>query len=215
MCRTIEEPERECGLQTPHGIYLKAETGSGGSLPLWVTLHPPIPCADKPHRSPVIVDGRKILARLPEDAWLAGTSAERLEKEHGNQWALETFGMTSSRRMDIGECKGMKNADLALSVLQTKVVWDKRVTNFVRNLSIEKVADMPRVSEHFASMVRGFQEYSMDGDANHLVKSVASIWSIAENIAPTRRIKIIPQLASILVLMGLMHDAMDIRMRYV
>ena len=100
--RIIVSSARECGERIPGGIYLTSEGSDFGSLPLWVSIDPPIPCEDRFHRGPVLVDAEAVLGRLPEEEWFVGSSEEHRQKLRADEWAFDRFGMTTTMRRKIG-----------------------------------------------------------------------------------------------------------------
>jgi hypothetical protein len=142
--RTIVQPVRKCGKRKELGCYLVSREGTeDGALPHYVVADTPIPVQRKPHRSPVAVDGDAILARRPEEEWLAGSSARSAEKRSGDQWAMDVFGMTLTKRLTTGDCSGLKSADEAILHLSEKIVYSRKVSEYVRKLSMNGVAEMP------------------------------------------------------------------------
>lgn len=210
--RTITTKTRGCGRREPRAVYLVSEGSPFGSLPLWTTLHPPVPIEDKFHRGPVLVDGDAILARLPEDKWLVGSSAERRRKQDAQEWALERFGMTTYTRLSTGECDGLEGADKAMEHLLRTVQWHPRLVDYVRTLTVEEVHEIPRAQPHFNDLARSLQDFAKTQNARSLVYAAAAVWRIADSIPPSKlRGEIVATLVSILYVLGLKKDAVALR----
>jgi hypothetical protein len=214
MIRTVVTQVRKCGKKIAGGLYLVSEGSENGVLPMWVPMHPPIPCADKFHRGPVVVNGAAILERQPENNWLAGASAERVEKTKANEWAMQRFGMTTDMRLKTGDTEGLDGADRAMEHLLNTITYHGNITPLLRQLAIDGVHEMPRVTEHYAATIRHFQEWLGSGEVAPLVSAVAAMWRMAGATAPKKRGIVIPTLMRILVLMNLRKDAMAMRERY-
>ncbi len=211
----IKQPVRGCGKRKPGGFYLvTAEPTEDGVLPAFSDIEAPIPMQRAPHRGPLVVDGDKILARMPEDAWLAGSSADTLEKKKGDAWAKDMFGMTFTKRMETGECRGAKTPEEALESLAKKVTCGKRVLDYIRIMTVNKVAELPNAAGPFMGMIKNIQEYSMSYNTVNLVYAVGKIWSLADAVQPRHRPLVIDNLARMLTLMGLAFDAVELKRRY-
>lgn len=213
--KVIVSEVRKCGKKQPGGIYIDSEDGSpDGVLPMWTRLDPPIPCADKFHRSAIIVDGAAILARKPEKDWLAGSSKDRTEKMKADEWALERFGMTINKRLRFGECLGLKGPDEAMEKLLGQVSFSKSTVTYTKDLVLMDVNNLPRTSEHYAAFIRCLQSFVNDRDPHSLVLAAAATWRIADGLPPKKRPEVLPTLVRIMVTLGLIKDAMALREVY-
>lgn len=208
--RRITQPVRKCGKRKQWGAYLVTLAGGpGGILPHVSVVDTPIPVQRNPHRSPVIVDGSMILARAPESDWLAGSSLKSAEKKQGDQWAIMNFGMPLEKRYLTGNCRLSHTPDEAIHLILANVKYDWQIGPRVKSLGQQKVHEMPRCSEPYASMVRHLQAFAT-GDAAAAVGFVAAIWRLAYALQPGKRSQVIPTLSAILMYAGLQHDATDI-----
>ena len=213
--RIIVSSARECGERIPGGIYLTSEGSDFGSLPLWVSIDPPIPCEDRFHRGPVLVDAEAVLGRLPEEEWFVGSSEEHRQKLRADEWAFDRFGMTTTMRRKIGVAAGTLGADEVMETLLGSVNWNQGgLTNVISVLTDLEVAEIPRVAEHFAALISHIQEFPEEQNAMCLVRAVAATWRIAENLPPRFRVSIIPNLMRVLVILGVHEDAWAMRKRY-
>ena len=212
----IQEKTRKCGRQKQGGIYLKSGTDGSpeGCLPKFVLIQPPVPNPGKFYRGTTLVDGQAILARRPYEEWLAGTSKERLEKEKGDAWAIETFGMTSYERLHTGSCASLDSLDDAMQYLSNNVMWDDRITKEIQTMTKMRVPDLPRAVEHFATLVRCCQDYIATRRWRNLIAMVAATWRLADTIPSKNRQEIIPLLMRILTLLGLRRDALAMQNKY-
>lgn len=211
----IVQPVRGCGLRKEKGLYLRSEQGSKeGSLAATVVINPPIPTNRKSHRGPVVVDGHSILSRAPESMWLAGSSAARAEKQQGDQWAVSTFGMTLTKRVSLGECKGAKNPEEALDKLAGKVHWNKpKVSSVLREMALHGVQELPNMAGPYADLVRSVQSYHLQQTRGAIIGTVASIWRMADKVQPRHRKDVDSYLAMLLTELGLSKDAIAILCR--
>lgn len=183
---TVTQPVRGCGRRKEYGLYMETSQGtSGGALELFNIIDPPVPVHRKAHRGFLIVDGSNILNRLPEEEWYKGSSKDTLEKRRADSWAIDTFGMTLTKRLSLGECEFAETANEAYSILENKA----RVTNSVpvaiqelSSIGVEKYAPSA-----FASLVQSLKMYYLYGESIHLIKAVAATWRIIEEIPPSRQ----------------------------
>jgi len=213
--RTISSSERDCGYRSEGGVYLVSEGSEFGSLPLWVSLHPPIPCEDRYHRGPVLVDAAVVLERRPEEEWFVGSSADHRDKLRADEWAIEKFGMTTTMRLRIGVCKGLGGVDEAMELLLLSVKWNEvHVADAIRGLTEAGVPEIPRVAPHFASFVEHIQSFSHENSAQELVMAVAATWRMANQIPPKKYSTLIPYLMRVLTVLGLGKDAIAMRKRF-
>ena len=213
--RVITGAKRKCGYKKAGGVYLVSEPVEKGILPIWVSLHPPVPCADVIHRGPVLVDADIILARKPEEEWFVGSSKDHREKLRADQWSLEKFGMTTTLRLQLGECAKLSGVDEAMEHLIRAVRFNKHhVFAAIEGLTFAEVHEVPRVGLFYATLIEELTFYMEDRKAEHLVKMAAQVWRIAENAPPKLLPEIVPNLMRLLVTLGLTLDAMAMRERY-
>lgn len=213
--RTISSSERECGYRSEGGIYLVSEGSEFGSLPLWVSLHPPIPCEDRYHRGPVLVDASAVLGGRPEEEWFVGASADHRDKLKADEWAIDRFGMTTTMRLRTGVCKGLGGVDDAMNFLLLSVRWNElHVADAIRGLTEAGIAEIPRVAPHFAAFIRHIQLFPRDNSAQELVSAVAAIWRMAKYMPPKKYRVFIPYLMRVLTVLGLGKDAIAMRKRF-
>jgi hypothetical protein len=213
--RTIHSKRRGCGERKQGGVYIVTEPSDEGLLPLWISLDPPIPCNDRHHRGPVLVDGQKILAKENEEAWLAGSSADRLEKQKADEWAIERFGMSSWTRLHLGETKGLTGVDEAWEHLLNSVAWNPvHATDNLENLVNLGIYSIPQVLEDMELLVRYLRRANISPNAEDILGVVAASWRIADLLPPSKRMVYIPFLMRILVAVGLTKDALAMKRRY-
>ncbi len=212
--RDLTQPIRGCGKRTENSFYLGSpEMSEDGVLPA-VSEIPPVPIHRKAHRGPLIVAGDRILAHLPEESWYAGSSADTQEKNRADQVAKQTFGMSLAQRLDTGDCKGSKAADEALAAILAKLQWSNRVLDQIRTLTLNKVMEVQPCTLPFTNLIRFAQAYVSEPGLDHLVKLVATTWTLADECPPKKRELVVPTCARILALVGLLKDARDIAVRY-
>jgi hypothetical protein len=213
--RTISSSERECGYRSEGGVYLVSEGSEFGSLPLWVSINPPIPCEDRYHRGPVLVNASAVLERRPEEAWFVGTSADHRAKVKADEWAIDRFGMTTYMRLHYGVCKGLGGVDEAMELLLGSVRWNEvHVEDAIRGLTEAGVPEIPRVAPHFAAFIEHIHMFSRENSAQELVSAAAAIWRMARYMTPKKYRVLIPYLMRVLTVLGLGKDAIAMRKRY-
>jgi len=214
--RTISNTERGCGRKKQGGVYLVTEPSEGGILPLWISMHPPIPCEDNPHRGPVLVDADAVLQRLPENEWFVGSSAERLQKATADEWAINRFGMTATMRLRTGECVNVPDISEAMHCLLRQVMWNPvHIADAIRNLTDMEIHNMPKAAPHFASFIQHIQKFTNENMAEELVLAAGAVWRIADALPPKiMREDFLPHLMRILVVLNLKADALAMRKRY-
>jgi hypothetical protein len=206
--RIVETQVRKCGRRKEHGMYIIGGDGApNGVLARFNRLNPPIPYQVKMHRGPRVVDGDAILMRLPMEKWWIGASKDTEEKKSADEWALDTFGMTLNHRLHVGECAGVSRADEAISILVSKVQWNKRIISYFGELTSNKVQELPRVAPMYSRLHEHLLKYERGHAIGELMGVQATVWNIAYTIPPGKRSKYIPDLARILVLMNLYKDA--------
>ena len=212
--RTITQGVRGCGERQNNAFYImSAEPSEDGMLPD-ISEVSPIPVNRKPHRGALIVKGDKILERAQEEDWYAGASADTQEKKKADAVALQIFGMTITKRLNRGDCKGVKTADLALAHLEEKVCWSSRVLQEIRQMSLEHVQEIPNCDAPFARLIRCVQDYTSQGNVLSLVKAAGQVWLLAEKCPPKRKGDVVKHCVVILALLGLMKDARELRQTY-
>lgn len=213
--RTILSSARECGERVPGGIYLASEGSEFGSLPLWVSFEEPVPCEDRFHRGPVLVNGGALLAHLPEEKWFVGSSEAHREKLRADEWSIERFGMTTTMRTKIGIGAGLSGADEVMEKLLGSVKWNaSQVEKYVAILTDLEIPEIPQVTEHFATLVKHLQDVPVENRAIDVVLAIAAVWRMADNLPPRFRITVIPNLMRFLVVLGVPEDATAMRERY-
>jgi hypothetical protein len=213
--RTINSHVRKCGKRIPGGIYLTSEGSKFGSLPLWVSLTTPIPCEDRFHRGPVLVDAEAVLKRLPEEEWYVGSSEAHRQKLKSDEWAIDRFGMTTTLRFKIGVAAGSSGADEAMDKLFGSVKWNpEALSKTIMLLTEQNIAEIPQVTEHYAALISHIQDFPGENTAMSLIKAVAATWRIAEALPPLQKIVIVPNLMRLLVVLGVHDDAWAMRERY-
>ena len=213
--RTIKSARRGCGLRTKGGAYLVSEPSPNGVLPLWISFNPPIPCEDRFHRGPVLVDGDAILAKLPEEEWFVGSSADHREKLRADEWAIERFGMTTTMRMRTGVCKGATSIDEAMEILLRTVRWNNQaVYDALRSLTVSKIFDITNALPHLNSIIQHIQNFPHESHAEELVLAAAAVWRTANALSPSKYDEYIPYLMRILTVIGLGKDAIAMRKRF-
>ena len=213
--RIIKSAKRECGLRTKGGVYLATEGSPDGILPMWVSCHPPIPCEDRIHRGPVLVDADAVLAGLPENEWFVGSSEDHRDKLRADEWALQRFGMTTTMRLRAGVCRGMSGVDEAMEWLLKTVQWNGvHIQDAILNLTTAGIEELPRVAPHFASFIQHIQNFPKESLAEELVLAAAATWRMADCVPASKTDEYIPHLMRILTVLGLGRDALYMRKRY-
>lgn len=214
--RTILSGRRQCGYRKKGGVYLTSEDGRpNGILSLWTSIHPPIPCENKFHRGPVLVDARTVLERKPEALWYVGASADRREKLKADEWAMKRFGMTATMRLRTGNTEGLASVDVAWETLLDTVRFSpKHLEDSIRGLTESKISEIPQINPYFASFIRHTQNFYMHSYAEDLVYAAGATWRMAEATPPRKRSDVIPNLMRVLMVLGLNRDALAMRRRY-
>jgi len=162
-----------------------------------------------------LVDADKVLADEPEEEWFVGTSKDYREKLRADQWSLEKFGMTTTLRLQLGECAGLTGVDEAYEHLLRAVRFNKHhLFLAIEGLTFAEVHEVPRVGLFYARLVEELQLFLEDKKAEHLVCMTAQVWRIAENAPPSKLPNIVPNLMRVLVVLGLTMDAMAMKRRY-
>lgn len=207
--RVVVTRVRGCGKRKTHGVYAVGggEGSPDGVLARFVRLNPPIPYPVKLHRGPRIVDAHAVLARLPMETWWAGASKDTEQKKSADAWAQETFGMTLHKRLETGECAGAKSADEAWATLAEQVRWSHRLADYFRELTLEKVQELPRVTPHYDRLHEHLLRYADDQQVGDLMGAQAALWRIGFTLPPAKRPAIVPLLMRMLVLLNLPKDA--------
>lgn len=203
--------KRGCGWPKEGGTYLVSEDASpNGTLARIVKIDPPIPTQRKPHRGPILVDGAKIMARLPEDEWVVGSSAKTVERKRADEVWVDMFGMSLKQRLSTGECYGMKTGEEAYQHLMDTVKWSRKAVDFFRQLAIQEVQNLPNVAPIYLRMTRTIQNYvrTRGADANDLVQIGAMCWEIYYAV-PARKRSALTPLPYLLSSIGLVKDGRE------
>lgn len=212
--RVITQPVRGCGLRKVLGLYLVSMEGSDdGALPHYVVVDSPIPVQRKPHRTPVAVDGDKVLRREPEDTWLTGTSERTAEKKRGEALEIETFGIPLNKRLAVGCCIGLTDQEECIERILGSLTWSPQVVGIIRQMSKAGVANMPDVSTDFAELIKASQMFLLeDRKASHLMTIAARAWSMAMSATKRTAPTVVPLAADILSVIGLGLDSVAVRL---
>lgn len=208
MFETIMSPVRKCGKRKP-GTYLVGGTEGSpdGVLDRFTLLHPPVPYNVKLHRTPRLVDSDAILERRPLEDWWVGSSQKTEEKKAGDAWALETFGMPITKRIEVGECQGAKTPEEALAVLVNQVKWDNRIIKYFREMTISKVQEIALAAPAYNQFHENILRHTQTQTVGTLMGAQAALWRMAYAVPPSKRQTYIPNIARTLVVMGLTKDA--------
>ena len=206
--RLITTSIRKCGYRK-RGVYVVGgdSQDSSGVLARFTLINPPVPYQVKLHRGPRIVDGNAVLNRQPMNEWWEGSSKDTEQKKSGDQWALETFGMTVSKRLSVGECAGAADPDEALAILVSKIKWGNQIAHWFREMTRNKIQEVPRIVAEYSVLHEHLLKYTDNKQVGHLMQAQASLWRIAYSLPPTKRHLYIPFLMRILIVMGLAKDA--------
>lgn len=211
----LVQPVRGCGRRKSFSFYLSSGSGSsGGILPMFVRMTPPIPINRKAHRTPLVVDGSAILAAEPEDTWLAGSSKKAQQRKEGDAWALETFGMSSTVRMATGLCKGTKDPEQAMVAILNGITWDKRILVTLRDMAAARIMDLPNMAAPYGDMVRAAQAYAETGHLSALADILAAAWRGASAAQPRHRQTVLPYLAKVMSYLGAREDTLAMLARF-
>ena len=207
--RIIEQPIRDCGKRKEYAVYATGGTegSENGVLARFNRLNPPIPYQVNVHRGPRIVDAHKILGRRPMEEWWYGSSKETEQKKAGDAWALETFGMTMTKRLSTGECAGCADGEAALSVLAQKVKFDPQIVYWFREMTRADIQEINRVAAPYNRLQEHMVRYAETHQVGELVGAQSSLWQMAYAIPPAKRQTYIPFIVRIVALMGLREDA--------
>lgn len=207
--RTVISPVRKCGLRKVHGVYaIGGEEGSeDGVLDRFTLISPPIPYQVKVHRQARLVDAHMVLSRAPIDEWWFGSSKEAEIKKSGDAWAINVFGMTTTKRLMTGECQGAQDPEEALGILVSKIKYHPRIVDYFRDITRSDIHLSPRVTVHYEQLHEHLHGYVNTQTVGDLMGAQAAIWRIAFNMPPSKRYEHIPYLIRILALMNLPKDA--------
>ena len=205
----IIQPERGCGRRKAFGLYLVGGTHGSpdGVLPRFVKVAPPIPYPVPVHRGPRVVNAQAVLGREPLAAWWLGSSLATEEKKRGDAWAIATFGMTADHRLRVGECAHSASVEDALSILVSRLSFGSKVIPLMRELSLEKIADLPKMAEHFYAFAQAVTAYANTPYVGELMEMQAAVWRMAHLVPPKKKAQYGPPLARLLVVLGLPKDA--------
>jgi hypothetical protein len=207
--RTVVSPIRKCGLRKQGGVYaVGGEEGSEeGVLDRFVLISPPIPYQVSVHRSARIVDAHTVLSRSPMDDWWYGSSKETEISKSGSLWSMNIFGMTTAKRLSIGECEGLDDPETALATLAGKIRYNARIVDYFRDMTVADVHLDHKVTVHYEKLHEHLHSYVHTQEIGDLMGAQAAIWRMAFNIPPRKRRVGIPYLMRLLVLMNLTKDA--------
>jgi len=214
---TLQQPVRKCGKRSEGGVYLASPMGSTeGELPMFITLFPPIPVQRKAHRGPIVINGSALLLKLTEDQWLIGASANRYEKQLADRWAEGLFGMTSTKRLSTGECKGLTSVDDAISKIMESVVFEANCRPAIRSMTLSELHKLPNVGEPFSNLAQAIQVYLAEGkkDKSHLVYAVGHAWAMVEKAQPKSKTLVAEKVSNLLIYMGMKKDALEMRIKH-
>lgn len=216
--RIVETKVRRCGKREEGGVYLVTGEGSPeGVLPPFVELNPPIPYDVPFHRSPRLVSSENVLAELPIAEWWTGSSADAEQKKRADEWAINIFGMTTAKRLDIGECAGM-DVENAIAHLTTTIEM-RNLTSFTaifKSLGLVEVNRFTKVSPHYETLHRSLVEFASTRKVDSLITMQAAIWRMAYGLPPQaeKRSEIISTLAGLLLVLGLKKDAVSLHKKF-
>jgi len=213
--RRIVTQTRECGERVKGGVYLSSEGSKDGTIPLWESLRPPVPCEDRFHRGPVLVDGDRILAGEEEENWFIGASADHRFKLSADEWSIQKFGMTTTMRLRIGNCAGLGGVDEAMEYLIKTVAYSPvHYKDAFANLARSGIAELPTVLPYVTEFTDSMFEFHNENRAKDLVSASAALWRIDDHVPPRYGRNIIPHLMRMLVVFNLRQDALAMRERY-
>lgn len=207
----IEVHKRKCGWPKEGGLYLVTdERSEDGTLAAIVLIDPPIPVQRDPHRGPILVDGQKILARLPEDEWVIGSSAKTVAKKRADEVWEEMFGMPLSERLSTGDCKGIKTGEEAYERILSLVSWNRKVRDYFRMLAIMEIPNLPNAAPVYNDITHTIQGYVLThgADNNDLVRLAGLCWKLYYAV-PYRKRKDLTAVAQLLAGIGLVQDARE------
>lgn len=212
MTLTLVTKVRRCGTRKEGSVYAVGGSGRNeeGVISSFIPIDPPIPYQVPSHRGPRIVDAFRVLDRQPIEDWWYGSSKDTEQKKNADQWALDTFGMTLHKRMSLGDCVGSKDADDALAKLVSKITDPSDVSGYIRNLTLNKLQEIPRVMPYYERLVQSIASYYAEKTIDNLVTAQAAVWRIVYNIPPSKRKDYTRNLASILAALNLKRDAMSL-----
>ncbi len=206
---TIQTKVRGCGKRQKHGVYLVggSTVSKEGVLAQFVTINPPIPYQVKFHRTPRIIKAYEVLGRHEIKDWWFGASKETEIKKAGDEWALETFGMTLDKRLRTGECERDRTADVAISTLASKIKYDERIVKRFRDLTLNKLQEIRQAVVPYNQLHESLLTFSQEGSVGNLMKVQAAVWRLVYALPRNHRRDHLMNLASILALMGLTKDS--------
>lgn len=214
--RIVSEVKRGCGYRKEGGVYMigGGEKSENGVLPMFTEINPPIPYSVQLHRSFRLVNAQAVLSRSPMDSWWIGASKDTEQKKNADAWAINTFGMTITKRLETGDCADAKDADEALAILVSKIKLDpndNRLYSYFQQLSRSRIQELPRVAEHYASLHEHLVKYANTKNLGSLVGAQAALWRTAYTIQPSKRPTYVPYLVRFLMLMNLTKDALAMK----
>lgn len=206
--RTVVTVKRKCGLRKEHGVYIVSpEPAPGGQLAVFVPLTPPIPYPVKFHRAGRIVDGTALLERRPMSEWWEGSSKQTEAEKSIAEIELELFGMSTKKRLAIGECVGANTGDEALAILVSKVKWDNNLLRYFRDLTIHNIQNIKYLDAEYNKLHVSFDAYIRHHKVGNLMDALAVLWRMVHYVPPRKRQVFIPTVARMMILMGVPQDA--------
>ena len=151
--RVLHEKPRGCGHRKAGGGYLTGEPKTLGTLPLCVTVDPPIPvdCDVIPFsRGVYMADLDAILTEEDQRLWLSGTSKASLKERDHRKWEIEQYGMTLYERCRTGICAGMVPGMVEIRLAMLVPFKDVYMSDYI--LAIQRAGKGRRVTREVARM---------------------------------------------------------------
>jgi hypothetical protein len=136
-----------------------------------------------------------------------GSSKKTEQKKAGDAWAVETFGMTITKRLSVGECADDDTADMAIATLLNKIAWNDKVIVKFRDITNTAMQENARVAPHYERLHRALHDYKKTNKIGSLIEAQAAVWRMAYTTKPSDRQENIPELVRMLVLLNLRKDA--------
>lgn len=214
MVTVLHVRKRGCGWPKEGGVYMVSDDGSSnGVLARIVKIDPPIPMLRKPHRGPILVDGNVVLSRAPEDSWVVGSSAKTVERNRADEVWRDMFGMPLAKRLMVGDCYGLTSADEAYEHLLNTVDFNKQALNYLRQLALEDIQNLPNAAVNYANIVSHLQQYvlSRGTEPVHLVRAAGACWELFYAVPNRKRTKL-AAVAYLLSSIGLVKDGRQMLM---
>jgi len=211
---SVTTSKRGCGLRKEYGLYITSGTGSAtGIIPMFTLVIPPVPYASAFHRTPRMVDASVVLRRQPIEEWWVGASQETEDKRATKKISEKAFGMPVSRRLKVGICNRCTTVEEAFNKLcQTmRAPMSGVLETAFRNLALTKLPEYKYTAPLFVQLQEALVKSTKTTDVLPYIEMLAILWQLAYTVPPTMRKETIPSILSMMVSIGAVEDAMEIK----